>query len=163
MKLPYREGTVFAVPLRVGGYAIGVVARASQRGRVIFGYFFGPARENIPSIIEVGHLRCHDAVKFCLFGDLSLINGEWVTIFDIKEWDRRSWPMQSFVRDEEFTGRRWMVTHSDDDPVSIVSEIPISKNSVSLERDSIWGAGAVEIELTKLLAGDAAKSGTGSG
>jgi hypothetical protein len=42
MKLPYSEGSVFVVPLRKGGCARGVIARASRRGRVILGYFFGP-------------------------------------------------------------------------------------------------------------------------
>ena len=42
MKLPYSEGSVFLVPLRNGGYARGVVARATGEGKGLFGYFFGP-------------------------------------------------------------------------------------------------------------------------
>jgi hypothetical protein len=41
MKLPYSEGSVFLVPLRKGGYARGVVARASPKGKGLLGYFFG--------------------------------------------------------------------------------------------------------------------------
>lgn len=42
----YREGSRFAVPLRQGGYAVGLVARVNPRG-VLLGYFFGP-RHDVP-------------------------------------------------------------------------------------------------------------------
>ena len=44
-KASYREGDWFAVPLRDGGYAAGLIARANPKG-VLLGYFFG----NIPFI-----------------------------------------------------------------------------------------------------------------
>jgi hypothetical protein len=40
---PCEEGDLFAVPLRDGGYGIGVVARVGRRG-VLVGYFFGRRR-----------------------------------------------------------------------------------------------------------------------
>jgi len=39
----YSEGDWFAVPLRGGGFAAGVIARAMPRKEgVLLGYFFGP-------------------------------------------------------------------------------------------------------------------------
>jgi hypothetical protein len=51
-KLPDSEGDGFAVPLRDGGYAIGVVARMDRKGSVL-GYFFGPRYDEPPKLAEV--------------------------------------------------------------------------------------------------------------
>jgi hypothetical protein len=51
-KINYREGDWFAVPLRDGGYAVGLVARMDNRGGVL-GYFFGPRRDDVPSPSDV--------------------------------------------------------------------------------------------------------------
>lgn len=58
-RLPYREGTWFALPLRKGGYAVGVVARMAPRGRIILAYFFGPKRNQIPSTYKPSGKRCY--------------------------------------------------------------------------------------------------------
>ncbi len=60
-KLPYKEGDWFAVPLRDGGFALGVVARMDGKGAVI-AYLFGPRSEALPSLEAVGSKRATDAV-----------------------------------------------------------------------------------------------------
>ncbi|MGH9822314.1 MAG: Imm26 family immunity protein [Blastocatellia bacterium] len=52
-KLPYVEGDWFAVPLDDQGYALGMIARARPRGRMLFGYFIGPRRREAPALAEV--------------------------------------------------------------------------------------------------------------
>lgn len=42
MGLPYREGTWFSVPMPTGGYAVGVVARATPGGGVTLRYGSDP-------------------------------------------------------------------------------------------------------------------------
>jgi hypothetical protein len=71
-KLPYREGTWFAIPLETGGFGVGVVARATKRGKVILAYFFGPHRSEVPSLDEVERLSPEDAVAVAHVGDLGL-------------------------------------------------------------------------------------------
>ncbi len=39
-KLPYKEGTWFAVPLKCGGHAVGIATRIAPKGRVLLAYFF---------------------------------------------------------------------------------------------------------------------------
>ena len=63
----YGEGDWFAVPLREGGFAAGVVARANPKA-VLLGYFFGPRRAAVPSVEEVSRLRPDDAVLVGKFG-----------------------------------------------------------------------------------------------
>jgi hypothetical protein len=151
MKLPYYEGSAFWVPLRTGGFARGVVARATRRGRGICGYFFGP-RFDFQKDFELGDLHPNDAVLRVRFGDLGLIRGEWKIIGQVPNWDRSKWPMPDFVRRDPFSKIAWLVRYSDTDPNKVVGEFPTTYDFVlELERDVGWGYGAVELKLTKLL------------
>jgi len=150
MKLPYSEGTVFLVPLRNGGYARGVVARASGEGKVLFGYFFGPLLSS-PAAATVNDLDPAEAVLRVIFGDLGLINGEWSVVGTVPNWDRSKWPMPDFVRRDPLGKRKpVLVRYSDTDPLRVEAEYPIEDDS-ALTPDSAYGYGAVEINLTKLL------------
>ena len=152
MKLAYKEGTWFAVPLRSDGFALGVVARATKKGRVLLGYFFGPCRHSIPHVSELSSLCPDEAVLVVRFGDLALINKEWPIIGSSTPWNRRCWQMPSFIRTDDMSGRAWEVTYSDDDPSRVVTETLITNGASDLKRDAVLGAGAVEIVLTRELA-----------
>src|ERR1700736_2791876 len=107
MKLPYSEGSVFLVPLKTGGFARGVVARAPKRaGKVLLGYFFGP---RVPSTNDalLSDLDPANAVLRIRFGDLHLIDGTWAIVGRVPNWDRSDWPMPDFVRRELLTTRAW--------------------------------------------------------
>src|SRR2546427_9568860 len=109
-RLTYREGMWFAVPLRNGGYAVGIVARKAKRG-VLLGYFFGPRRQAVPVLEEVERLKPNDAILVKVFGDLGLLDGSWPIIGLASSWDRGRWPMAVFGRVEEFTGRSLRVEY----------------------------------------------------
>jgi hypothetical protein len=64
-----REGDWFAFPLGDAGYAVGLIARAPKRGDVLFGYFFGPLRSELPSAMDVESLTPSDAVLLLRFFD----------------------------------------------------------------------------------------------
>lgn len=152
MKLPYSEGTAFIVPLRKGGYARGVVARASSEGKVLFGHFFGPRLSSIDAV-QLDDLEPSKSISRIRFGDLGLINGEWPIRGRISNWDRSKWPMPDFVRKDPLGQRRpILVRYSDSDPNEIESETHVSDDG-GLAMDSMLGYGAVEIMLTKLLMG----------
>ncbi len=150
MKLPYREGTWFAVPLRTGGYAVGLVSRATINGKVIFCYFFGPRRTSVPTLSDVENFKAISAVKLARVGDLALIRREWPIVGHSTLWKRSDWPMPPFVRRSELSGKAWRVHHSNSDPTAIDREEPEPYES-TLERDSVFGAGAMELVLTNLL------------
>lgn len=151
-KLPYREGTWFAVPLQSGGYGLGVVARMAGTGPV-FGYFFGPKRALIPELGEVANLRAEDAVWLGRFGDLGLRRAEWQIIGHTTDWRRESWPLPPFIRiDPISAGKAVKATYSD--TLDVVSEVACDPAlATSYPEDTLSGSGAVEYQLTSLLDG----------
>ena len=150
-KLPYVEGSVILVPLRNGGFARGVVARATKKGKGLFGYFFGP-RLASPKDATLDGLDPDKAILRLRFGDLGLINGEWPVLGEVPNWDRAEWPMPDFVRRDPLgVLKPRLVRYSDDDPNHIEAEYIIDDDA-GMPTDSASGYGAVEIKLTKLLA-----------
>lgn len=153
--IPYREGTWFAVPLRGGGYAVGVAARLNGRG-CVFGYFFGPMRSEIPSVSTLKNLHSDNAILVTQFGDLGLIEGEWPIIGDSESWDRKTWPMPSFVRVTEPDHVAFVTTYSENTLEPIKERKCALSEVANYPYDSLSGAGAVEIRLTKLLTSESA-------
>ena len=149
MKLPYEEGSVFLVPVEGGGFARGVVARSATRGGCLFGCFFGPRLEN-QSDATLDGLAPDRAILKARFGDLGLINGEWLVIGAVSDWDRAQWSMPDFVRRESLRERAWRVRYEDTDPAKIEAEWPTEYDS-DLEQDAMSGYVAVEIKLDMLL------------
>ncbi len=157
----FGPGDVFAVPLRSGGYGLGVIARETT-GRTLFGYFFGPVHEDVPGAELLPRLVAADAVLVGRFGHLGLSrgptasNGDWITIGRIPDWDPANWPLPAFVRAEPIRGGAFLVTYDESDllrerdvryfPPGVVLDGP---------EDGLMGAGFVEIRLTRLLAASA--------
>ena len=151
MKRPtVREGDVFAVPLREGGYAVGVVAR-KDTGGILFGYFFGPRRESVPTLEDVQGLSPNEAVLVEIFGHLGLRDRTWPILGAMKPWNREAWPIPEFCRTQSLTGRTWRVTYGDDLATPVREERCTAEVASTLRPDRLAGAGAVEIGLTKLL------------
>jgi hypothetical protein len=150
-KLPYQEGSWFVVPLRNGGYATGVVARMAPKGKIILAYFFGPRRDKIPTMSDIVGLQAKDANKCLRVGDLGLINGEWTTIGCSKDWDAHLWPVPRFIRRDELAKRAWCLIYSDSDPSKLEREYLVSYELNELEESALYGYGAAELLLTKLL------------
>lgn len=145
---PYAEGTWFAVPLRTAGYALGVLAKATGNGPA-FGYFFGPRREVIPSISDVGILGPQSAVFAAMFGDLGLLEGKWPVLGQQAGWDRNRWPLPALGRVDEAANKAGRVTYSDD--LGTIAEQPCTvADARQLPDDGLWGYGAVERRLTRL-------------
>ena len=151
MILPYREGTWFAVPLRRGGFGVGVVARATATGKVILCYFFGPRLDSLLTLAEVEVLKPGQAVRAMRVGDLALIRGEWPVIGHSRIWKRSEWQGPSFIRREELSGWICRVYYSDSDPSVVLREERLLAEDSRTERDALFGSGAAEIVLTELL------------
>ena len=150
-RVRYAEGDWFAVPLRDGTFATGVVARANRDG-VLLGYFFGPRTAALPTIDDVQSLIPAGAALIGTFGHLGLRGGSW-PIIGRNTWDRDCWPMPVFARYEELTGRWFNSYYDSDDPNRLVREVAVSASeAIGNPRDGLMGAGYVEIALTRLLA-----------
>jgi hypothetical protein len=150
-KVAYREGDWFAVPLREGGYAVGVVARANPKAALL-GYFFGPRRDDVPTIEDVADLEAADAVLVGKFGHLGITGGTWPIVGRLDDWDRDEWPMPVFVRYEELTGRSFRVFYDDNDPNKVLREEQLAPGADKQgPMDGLMGAGFAEKVLTTLL------------
>ena len=149
----YSEGDWFAVPLRDGGFAVGVIARAMPRKEgVLLGYFFGPMRLVVPALETLSDLSAADAVMVEMFGDLGIMSGKWLLLGRMNKWDRTEWPTPAFGRFEELTGRAFKVIYDDDNPNRVIREEQIDPSELAaLPKDGLSGAGAVERMLTRLL------------
>ena len=151
-KVSYREGDWFAVPLRDGGFAVGLIARANSGGALL-GYFFGPLRPEVPQLHDIADLRHGDAVLVRKFGHLGIRHGSWPLLGRLDGWDRRDWPTPVFVRYEELTGRSFRVFYDDDDPNKVLREEQVPPGQAEqAPKDGLMGAGFAEAALTRLLA-----------
>ncbi|OYO30014.1 Imm26 family immunity protein [Janthinobacterium sp. PC23-8] len=149
--LPYREGSWFAVPLPGGGHAVGVVARRAPAGRIMLAYMFGPKRDALPSLAELDTLRPEQALRRLRTGDMALLNERWTMLGDSEHWQRDEWPMPSFIRRNESLQRAWRATYADFDPAKLDREESVPFDTPGLESDSLYGYGATELLMSKLL------------
>ncbi|HVZ87865.1 MAG TPA: immunity 26/phosphotriesterase HocA family protein [Polyangia bacterium] len=150
-KINYREGDWFSVPLREGGFAVGVVARANPDG-VLVGYFFGPRHDAAPTLDDVRDLKPQDAVMVGKFGHLGLTQRKWPVLGRVDGWNRADWPMPVFVRYEELSGRSFRAFYDDDDPNKLLREEQVSPGAAEQgPKDTMMGAGFVEKRLTSVL------------
>ena len=149
--LPYSEGDWFAVPLNKGTFGVGRLARKGGKWNVLFGYFFGPPRAEVPPESELISLKATDAIMLSRFGDLYLISGRWQIIRDTQAWSRLLWPMPAFGRVDS-AKQAWETVYDDDEPNQWVDmqKSTLSKIAV-LPKDSVMGAGFVEKRLARLL------------
>ena len=147
----YREGDWFAVPLRDGGYAVGIIARSNPKGALL-GYFFGPRRDEVPSLVDTLPLTPARAILVGKFGHLGLKGGQWPILGRQPEWDREAWPMPVLIRYEELTGRTFQAFYDPDDPLKLLREEQVPPGVAEQgPKDSLMGAGFVEIRLTRML------------
>jgi hypothetical protein len=150
-KLTYREGDIFAVPLRDGGFSVGVVARSPKSGKILLGYFFREKFPSVPKPSDLPGLLPRNAIKVHKFGDLSLMTGKWPVVGHLENWDRNDWPMPKFIRNDPLRMHARLISYADNDPTEEIAIEPCSFETTGYESDSIWGAGFAEELLTKLL------------
>jgi hypothetical protein len=147
----YGEGDWFGIPLRTGGFGLGLIARASSSG-ILLGYFFGPRSWQQPTKDGSTGLTKEDAVLTARFGDLNLKQGEWPIIGKDTNWDRDKWPVPIFIRPEQLSGRTYRVFYGDDELGRPAEErLILPDASIGGPPDLLYGAGAVEKTLTRLL------------
>jgi len=151
IKLSYHEGDWFAIPLEDGGFAVGIIARSSKQGKVLFGYFFGPRVFELPQIEKLTSYSPEKALLNAKFGDYSLYHGEWPILGRLANWHRSNWPMVPFSRIEDNT-KAIKVYYSEDDPSICIKELECSiAEAKTMPVDGMLGSHIVAHRLNKLL------------
>ena len=151
-RLPYKEGSVFFVPLRSGGHGRGVIARSGPRGKILLGYFFGPKIRD--ERVSLDGLLPRDAIVSLRFGDLGLLRGDWKLIGEIAPWSRADWPIPEFLWSDALNvipDQVVVYTDEDFDKGGIGRQERRNFILPGLQRDGLSGSGAVEIKLSRLL------------
>ena len=153
--IKYSEGQWFAVPLKTGGYALGIIVRGSYKTRGGLGYFFGPRYEEVPDERETWSKQPSDAILIAWFGDLGIIWGRWPLIPSTRPFRREEWPVPKFGQvDWENPSKGWLVEYRQE---ANGWELPIrrtycdAKDLIGLPEDGVCGYEAIENILTHLL------------
>lgn len=150
-RISYREGDVIAVPLRDGSWGLGVVARMDAKGGLI-GYFFAPKYASVPSSTKHFSKRPAEAVLVVHCGDLGLLESKWKVIGQMEHWERGAWSIPVFVRTDMISGLSRKIIYSEESLTREVKTLPCPPQEVGvLPKDGVWGAGAVEKTLSRLL------------
>jgi hypothetical protein len=100
---------------------------------------------------EVVQSAAKDAVLVEMFGDLGIIQHQWPIIGPTPNWNRDAWPVPHFARKDPISGDLYVVEYSDSLQELCRKKVSQS-DAIALPQDGLAGYGAVEIQLTKLLA-----------
>lgn len=154
-RIKYREGDWFAVPLRSGGYALGILARGSLRVKGGLGYFFPSRYDHPPTAADVAHLTAQQAIYIHWFGDLGIIEGRWPLIPSDRSFSRADWPVPRFGRVDMFNSELgWITEYRQDDEGSRVplaeTRVPVAQIA-GLPEEGTASAGFIEVKLAMLI------------
>jgi len=154
-RVKYDEGQWFAVPLRYGGYATGIIVRGSYKTKGGLGYFFGPKFDEIPDDEKTWEKHPQEAVLVTQFGDLGIINGRWPLILSTRPFSKNAWPIPLFGAPFRLTPEKAYIREYQQDNsgrLQIVHETIVDAEEViGMPSDTLMGGGAVEIQLSELL------------
>lgn len=150
IKINYKAGTCFAVPLDDGGFAYGIVARLNGKG-IVLGYFFAPRVSGVEKSIDIAGFSANDAVFICRFGDLGLIKNEWIIINELPDWNPAEWPIPPFFKLDAVDPTQAYLEYYDDNLARLREEKVSPELKDKYPRDGLYGYGAVEKALNHIL------------
>jgi hypothetical protein len=153
--LKYNEGQWFAIPLRNGGFAIGIVVRGSYKTKGGLGYFFGPKYEEIPGDEETLEKDPQESTLIAQFGDLGIITGSWPLIKSSRSFTKEDWPIPKFGSPNPLVPQKAFIReykqNNSGSLVLIRETVVDAKEIAGMPIDSLMGGGSIEIRLTNLL------------
>lgn len=149
-RVRFQEGDWIAIPLRDGGFGVGLLARVPKKSRVLLGYFMGRRYAEVPSMNVLSGWRPEDAVLVAMLGDSGLVSENWPVIGQAENWERARWPMPVF-RHVDVISLRWAKRlYSGDGENRFLQEIPCRRvEAEALPEDGLLGSGALRIVLGK--------------
>jgi hypothetical protein len=151
----YSEGQWFAVPLRRGGYALGIIVRGGYKTKGGLGYFFGPKYEDLPGDEATYEKHAEDALLIARFGDLGIVRGSWPLIQSTRPFSKEEWPIPKFGTEVPLPPGKGFIREYEQDSsgaLICVRQTPVDADKIQkFPKDAVMGGGAVEIKLTKLL------------
>jgi hypothetical protein len=151
----FGEGTLFCVPLKRGGYALGLIARRSMG--VLLCYFFGTRFRQLPGLSELSELRQNDALRVWRVQDGELRDGHWLIIGKLEVFHRTDWPVPQFVYQSPISPFCVEVRQHSEDLMNVkvrrVKGVEAERALRELEHDCLMGRYDPAAELDVLLEG----------
>ena len=148
-KIKIKEGDLFAIPLRNGGYALGIINR--MHGEMTMGYFFDKVYPNVPAEVDASDIKSWKVILIGKFSSAGIENGEWPLLVTNFAFDRDDWPVPILKMQDPLTDIYYAVVY--DETLLNDKRYRISKEEADkLYGDGYYGYGAVEKRLTALLA-----------
>ncbi len=154
----YEEGSCFAVPLRDGGFARGVIT-CWNGDNILAGYFFGPRIASLEDLEVDESMVPGLEMLIARFGNIGLKNKSWPMIGQVPHWNRNDWKLPRFLKIDNSSNECRLRTY-DNTTLEFISEEVFSLHEINPEnfhRSGLLGHGAVEIILTKQLSKPSAK------
>jgi len=153
--IKYSEGQWFAVPLRDGGYALGIIVRGNYKTKGGLGYFFGPRYAKVPDAEKTFEKKPEEAVLIALFGDLGIISGRWPLVQSTRPFSVEDWPIPLFSAPIRLIPEKAYIREYQQDDSGVLriarQEVVDLKDVVNLPSDKSMGGGSVETRLSELL------------
>lgn len=109
----FEQGDAVCVPLAGGGYAMGVIARVGESGNAL-GYFFGPRKDRVPAVSELGTPRSSESAYVAIIGRES--SGGWRNLGALPGFQAREYPLPKFCIPS--------LPYFPDDPCSLIEYDP---------------------------------------
>jgi hypothetical protein len=143
----YGRGDWFLVPLPASQPYIGRIV--AGKAPILFGYFFAPMGDR-PSAQDLARISPNSAVLRAKFGDLGLLEGRWQVI--ASDQLDPEWTLPPLRRIDVVSGEAYLVTYGDDLSRERECKRITPSEAMRFPSDSLYGYGAVEIELRRLWA-----------
>lgn len=147
----YEEGDAFVLPIKNGGYVIGIAARVALNGGYVLTYFFGPRRQTPPMLSELVGFSPSAALTVARCSDLGLVTGEWQVIGHLPNWNREDWPIPKFIRRHPTNEWAYLVEYVHDRKLKEHSAVRCDPNITGYPEDGAWGYVYAQNKLDLLL------------
>lgn len=148
-KIKVKEGDVFVVPLRQGGYGIGLIAR--EHKTITLGYFFDKIYSTVPEVLDTTDIDKWKVTLIGKFSTMGIENGEWPLIKTIINYDRNEWPIPILKMQHPITEQYFAVIY-DDTLINEERQLITEEEAEKLFSHGLYGYGALEKKLSAILA-----------
>ena len=150
-RIRYREGDVFAVPVR-DGWAQALIARVAPLGVPPLVYAFGDWAPSIDELPQLETLTASEAIFRGLIGDAELKAGIWPIRGRHPSFDRKDWPVPTFLNTaakpykvQEYTDdleriRPWRDLRPDEDSTHMLRDRYQPAMTIALEVETYLAA-----------------------
>jgi hypothetical protein len=148
-KIKVKEGDVFAVPLRQGGYTIGLIARRHKTSSL--GYFFDRIYLSPPEELNVADINKWKVALIGQFSALGIEEGEWPLLKKNFDFIRKEWPIPVLKMQDPLSEKYFAVIY-DDTLFNEERHLITKEEADKLFGHGVYGYGALEKKLSSILA-----------